>query len=73
MRRAIPSVHSLHEPDLAENARAILARAEETGCEIVLPRDVVVAKELRPARPRASSRPHECPDDVMILDIGPRR
>jgi phosphoglycerate kinase len=67
-----PVGHSLHEPDLAENARAILARAEETGCEIVLPRDVVVAKELKAGATESFVSAHECPDDVMILDIGPQ-
>jgi phosphoglycerate kinase len=67
-----PVGHSLHEPDLAENARAILARAEETGCEIVLPRDVVVAKELKAGATESFVSAHECPDDVMILDVGPQ-
>ena len=31
---------SLHEPDLAADARRIMAEAEGAGCEIVLPTDV---------------------------------
>ena len=37
---------SLAEPDRVEDARAILAAAEEKGVKIVLPVDVVVAKEV---------------------------
>jgi phosphoglycerate kinase len=37
------------------------------------PRDVVVAKELAEGAAESFSSPHECPDDMMILDVGPRR
>ncbi|TNC52786.1 phosphoglycerate kinase [Rubellimicrobium rubrum] len=67
-----PVGHSLHEPDLAETARGILAKAEAAGCEIVLPRDLVVAKELVEGATESFASPHECPDDVMILDVGPQ-
>ena len=67
-----PVGHSLHEPDLADTAQAIMARAKETGCEIVLPRDLVVAKELAPGAVESFVSSHECPDDVMILDVGPQ-
>jgi phosphoglycerate kinase len=67
-----PVGHSLHEPALAETAREILARAEAEGCEIVLPRDLVVAKELKEDATESFVTAHECPDDVMILDIGPQ-
>ncbi|MBP1805492.1 phosphoglycerate kinase [Rubellimicrobium aerolatum] len=67
-----PVGHSLHEPDLADTARAILARAEETGCEIVLPRDLVVARELAPGAAESFVSSHDCPDDLMILDVGPQ-
>ncbi|NAZ35506.1 phosphoglycerate kinase [Rubellimicrobium sp. CFH 75288] len=63
---------SLHEPDLADTARAILRRAEEAGCEIVLPRDVVTARALRPGEPEQIHAAHDCPPDQMILDIGPQ-
>ncbi len=61
--------NSLCEHDLADTARAILERAQETGCQIHLPTDLVVAREFR------EGAPHEvvttCPDDAMILDAGP--
>jgi phosphoglycerate kinase len=49
-----------------------MAKAEETGCEIVLPRDLVVAKELVEGATESFVSPHACPDDVMILDVGPQ-
>jgi phosphoglycerate kinase len=66
-----PVGHSLHEPDLGETARSILARAEEAGCQVVLPRDIIVAKELVEDATETVMSPHECPDDMMILDVGP--
>jgi len=62
---------SLIEADLTGTAREIMGRAAAAGCEIVLPRDLVVAREL------AANVVHEvvaadaCPDDMMILDAGP--
>ena len=61
---------SLCEHDLAETARAILAKAKETGCRVHLPVDLVVARAFK------AHAPHEivetCPEDAMILDAGPR-
>ena len=37
----------LSEPDFVPTAKDIMARAERSGCEIVLPPDVVVANELK--------------------------
>jgi len=62
---------SLHEPDLAETAHAILARAEAAGCEIVLPRDAVVAREPTPGAAHEVVPVDACPSDAMILDAGP--
>jgi len=67
--QGVPVGKSLCEHDLADTARAILARAQETGCQINLPSDLVVAREFR------EGAPYEivtiCPDDAMILDAGP--
>ena len=41
---------SLAEHELAGEANAIFDRAEEAGCTIHLPYDVVVAKEFAPTR-----------------------
>jgi phosphoglycerate kinase len=63
---------SLAEHDLAGEANAIFDRAEEAGCTIHLPYDVVVAKEFAPSPPGVRTcNVHEVRPDEMILDIGP--
>lgn len=62
---------SLCEHDLADTARAILAEAEAHGCAVILPADVVVAREFRANAPSEVVEADQCPDDAMILDIGP--
>lgn len=62
---------SLCEHDLADTAREILHKAEAAGCEIVLPRDVVVAKEFKAGAENDTVVPESVADDGMILDAGP--
>ncbi|MGF1502551.1 MAG: phosphoglycerate kinase [Paracoccaceae bacterium] len=62
---------SLCEHDLAETARAILATAQEAGCEILLPADVVIARDFAAHAPHETVPATGCPDDAMILDAGP--
>ena len=62
---------SLHEPDLAEDARLISGDAEAAGCEIVLPTDVVVTREFREGAESTAVPVANVPDDGMILDLGP--
>ena len=63
---------SLAEHELTGEANAIFDRAEETGCTIHLPYDVVVAKEFAPNPPGLRTcNVHEVQADEMILDIGP--
>ncbi|MDO1557973.1 phosphoglycerate kinase [Brevundimonas sp. 2R-24] len=63
---------SLAEKDMAETAREILAEAEAKGCEILLPQDVVVAREVKPgAEARTVLAREEIGDDEKILDAGP--
>jgi phosphoglycerate kinase len=62
---------SLCEHDLAETARAIMAKATEHNVAIILPSDVVVATEFKPcAQNRTVAADAVNPDD-MILDVGP--
>lgn len=62
---------SLCETDLADTARAVLAKAEAAGCEIILPTDASIAGEFGP-RDDAEIVPIDAvPSDQMILDIGP--
>ena len=62
---------SLCESDLADTARAIMAKADAAGCEIVLPSDVVVASKLEAGAASETVRVAGVPPDKMILDIGP--
>ena len=63
---------SLCEHELTGEANAIFDRAEEAGCTIHLPYDVVVAKEFAPNPPGVRTvNVHEVASDEMILDIGP--
>ena len=63
---------SLCEHDLAETARDIITKADEAGCEIVLPVDVVVAREFAANAENETVGADACPADAMILDAGPK-
>ncbi|MFP4003114.1 MAG: phosphoglycerate kinase [Alphaproteobacteria bacterium] len=62
---------SLCEHDLKATANGISAAAAKAGCEIVLPLDVIVAKDFRTDAEWRAARPEEVRADEMILDIGP--
>jgi phosphoglycerate kinase len=67
-----PVGKSLVEADLVDTARQIMDKAKAKGREIVLPVDVVVAKEFKAnAASRVVDIDHVA-DDEMILDIGPK-
>ncbi|MFS4437614.1 phosphoglycerate kinase [Paracoccaceae bacterium GXU_MW_L88] len=61
---------SLCEHDLAGTAREIMEKAKGTGCEIILPKDFVVAREFKAGADNEIVS--ECPTDAMILDAGPQ-
>src|SRR5208282_2570927 len=63
---------SLCEPGLMDTVDAILSQAAESGCRIVLPVDAVVASELKANVAAQTVAIDQVPDDMMILDIGPR-
>jgi phosphoglycerate kinase len=63
---------SLSEKDLAGTAREIMAKAKAANCEILLPVDVVVASEFKAGAPSQVVDAKACPDDQMILDVGPK-
>ncbi len=62
---------SLAEHDMAETARHILAKAEEAACDIVLPSDIVCAREFAANAEHQTLPVDQCPPDAMILDAGP--
>ncbi len=68
--RGEPIGRSLVEPDRFEAARRVLRRARESGRQLLLPTDHVVAERLEPA---ARTRVVEqIPEDWIGVDIGPR-
>ena len=70
--RGIDVGKSLAEHDLLGEAEAIFDRADEAGCTIHLPYDVVVAKEFAANPPSLrTTNVHEVSADEMILDVGP--
>ena len=63
---------SLCEHELTGEAESIFERADEAGCTIHLPYDVVVAKEFAANPPSLRTcNVHEVAADEMILDVGP--
>ena len=61
---------SLHEPDLAATAKQIMTDAVARGVAIVLPTDVVVAREFKANAPHETLPAENVPADSMILDAG---
>jgi phosphoglycerate kinase len=70
--RGVDVGKSLCEHDLTAEAENIFDRADQAGCTIHLPYDVVVAKEFAP-NPLSvrTCNVHEVASDEMILDVGP--
>jgi phosphoglycerate kinase len=61
---------SLCEHDLADTVREIEVAAKAAGCEILLPRDFVVAKEFKANAAHRVCALDEVAADEMILDAG---
>ncbi len=62
---------SLHEPEMLETARTLLAQAKAKGTSIPLPTDVVVANEFSPTAVATTRAVGTVAPDELILDIGP--
>ncbi|ARE39679.1 Phosphoglycerate kinase [Rhodovulum sp. P5] len=62
---------SLCEHDLTGTARDIMDKAKTAGCEIVLPVDIVCAREFKAGAENETVPTDACPEDAMILDAGP--
>lgn len=61
---------SLCEHDLADTAREIMQVAEQNNCEILLPVDVVVAKDFKAHAENRTCAVDDVAEDEMILDAG---
>ena len=62
---------SLHEADLVDTARKIMADAKARGAEIPVPTDVVVAPRFAADAPATVKAVDAVGPDDLILDIGP--
>ena len=63
---------SLYEPDYLETARKVMAMAKDKGCTILLPSDLVVAKEFQAGAANRTVGINDIAADEMALDVGPR-
>lgn len=62
---------SLYEADHMETARRIIHAANESGAAILLPTDVVVAKEFKAGAAHRTCPVSDIAADEMVLDVGP--
>ena len=63
---------SLCEYDMKDIATSILKRAAACGCEILLPKDMVVSSEFAKQAPCRIVRADAIPAGSMALDVGPQ-
>ena len=61
---------SLCENDMADTARAVMASADEAGCEVLLPSDVVISEKFEAGAPHETVPIAAVRADTMILDVG---
>ena len=62
---------SLAEPDLVPTAKEVMSKAAKAGCELILPRDVVVAEAFEAHAPHRVRAADGVEAGEMILDLGP--
>jgi phosphoglycerate kinase len=62
---------SLAEPDLVDQAKAVIAAMAARGAQVPIPTDVVVAKTFAADAAATVKKATEVADDDLILDIGP--
>lgn len=62
---------SLAEPDLVDQAKAVIASMAARGAAVPIPVDVVTAKEFKADAQATIKKATEVADDDLILDIGP--
>ena len=68
----LPIGKSLAEPDLLDQARAVMAAMKARGAEVPIPVDVVVAKAFKADAPATIKAATDVAADDLILDIGPQ-
>ncbi|MCS5600752.1 MAG: phosphoglycerate kinase [Paracoccus sp.] len=70
--RGVEVGKSLAERDMADTAREIMEKADQKGCRLYLPKDIVVAQEFKAGAESEVLPVDQCPPDAMILDAGPQ-
>jgi phosphoglycerate kinase len=68
----LPIGKSLAEPDLVDQAKAVIAAMKARGAEVPIPVDVVVAKSFSADAPATIKPAADVAADDLILDIGPQ-
>ena len=63
---------SLAEPDLLDEARAVIEAMHARGAAVPIPTDVLTAKTFAANAPASIKAANEVEDDDLILDIGPQ-
>ncbi|MEW4983545.1 MAG: phosphoglycerate kinase [Cycloclasticus sp.] len=63
---------SLYEPDLLDEARALMLKAEKNGASIPVPVDVVCAKAFSEKAAATVKLVKDVEEDDLILDVGPQ-
>ena len=63
---------SLAEPDLLDQAKAVIAAMKARGAAVPIPTDVVTAKTFAPDAVASVKAATDVADDDLILDIGPQ-
>ncbi|KAF1048239.1 phosphoglycerate kinase [Xylophilus sp.] len=67
----LPIGKSLAEPDLVNEAKAVIDALRARGAEVPIPTDVVVAKEFKADAQATVKAAKDVAEDALILDIGP--
>jgi phosphoglycerate kinase len=68
----LPIGHSLAEPDLVPEARAVIDAMKARGAEVPIPVDVVTAKKFAADAPPTVKAVADVAADDLILDVGPQ-
>jgi phosphoglycerate kinase len=68
----LPIGKSLAEPDLLDQAKAVIAAMQARGAAVPIPQDVVVAKTFSADAPATVKAAKDVAPDDLILDIGPQ-
>ncbi len=71
LAKGLPIGKSLAEPDLLDQARAIIQKMEARGAAVPIPSDVVCAKTFAADAPAQTKAADAVEVDDLILDIGP--